>query len=263
MGRNASSVFSALFSRGIGLIRTGQLVPAAVYSQWSVPPIAPRLSRAGYCHVHLPSAFLKRGLVATPGLPCAVFIRVAAPESRPPGRRSPRQIRKWRGTRLGAPKATTPRKSLRARKVRSEWIRVTVREATPGICLDKPFMYLPSALGFHYTQLLPGRAGEDRAVLGSKRRREEKGQGRTRASLSVRKEQTAATHTGSVVGRSVGTRSFLECSCGCEVPEHCPAWLMVAGSMSVTMPASGSTIGFSTAELFLKPGHQGICCKRW
>lgn len=133
-------LLSAPFSRGTGLIRPGQPAPAGVHSHGPVPSTVLRLSRVGYCRVHLPPAFLKRGLVATPGLPCAAFTRVAAPESRPPGKRSPRQVRNWRGTGLEAPKATTPRKSLRARKVHSEWARVGVRGAGPRTCLGKPFL---------------------------------------------------------------------------------------------------------------------------
>ena len=139
----------------------------AVHSAEAVP--------VGYCHVPLPLAFLRRRLVVTPGLPCAVCSRTAAPEPGPPGRRSLRQVRKRRSTGLDAPKATPFRKSLRAREVHSECVRVGVRGASPQQAFHSISLLLLDPL--HPAS--PRRAGEHSAVLSS------------------REEQIAATQTGS------------------------------------------------------------------
>lgn len=138
--------------------------------------------------------------MVTPGLPCGISPRVPAPASRSPGRGSATQVRRQRDIDLEAPKATTPRKSPRAQKWQSEWVRVGVRGAGPGTCHNKPCVYLLSAVWSHSTQLLQ----EDGRV---------EGHGRTRRALSSREEQTTATGTGSVVDRDMGTWSFLKHFC--------------------------------------------------
>lgn len=71
---------------------------------------------------------------------------------------------------MEAPKATTPRKSRRARKACSEWVRVGVREAGPGICLTS----------LSCICLLPTDSITLSFSLSSKRMGREKGQGKSR-----------------------------------------------------------------------------------